>query len=127
MRVGASIFAAVVALAALDNPNMALATTIGGITLTGQFLFIDDKSINDVAVGTGVNFSFGGHISERLIRVFRCGYLYSGRVYDTNIDTEFDPMWPDLYSARFLRAQCFRHQLSPERTLGYRAERNVES
>jgi PEP-CTERM motif-containing protein len=65
MRVAGSIIAAVFALAAFNSPKMALATTINGITVGGQFFFTDDQSINDVGVGAGggLIFNFGAQIS----------------------------------------------------------------
>jgi len=50
-RLISTLFAALFVLTTINNP--ALAVTINGITATGQFLFVDNISINDVGVSTG--------------------------------------------------------------------------
>ena len=63
MRTTSSIIAAAFALTALNSPKPAEATTINGITISDQFFFTDDKSINDVGGAGGFKFNFGAQIS----------------------------------------------------------------
>ncbi|MBV9198303.1 MAG: hypothetical protein JOY83_00935 [Alphaproteobacteria bacterium] len=63
-RLISTLFAALFVLTTINNP--ALAVTINGITATGQFLFVDNISINDVGVSTGgggLEFKFGAQIA----------------------------------------------------------------
>ena len=63
MRTTSSIIAAAFALTALNSPKPAEATTINGITISDQFFFTDDESINDVGGAGGFKFNFGAQIS----------------------------------------------------------------
>ena len=101
MRVAGSIIAAVFALAAFNSPKMAWATTINGITASGEFLFTDDKSINDVGVGTGFAFNFGAQISGGSLGYSAAGiFTPTGSTIPTLTQTLF-PCGPTSTSPNF--------------------------
>lgn len=63
MRLATGIIAAVLALAAINSPQLASATTINGITVTGQNILRDNRGINDVGVSPGDVLQFGADIT----------------------------------------------------------------
>lgn len=64
MRTTESIFAGLLALAAIAPPPAAAAPiTINGITVSDQNLFADNKGINDVGIASGFELRFGVNIA----------------------------------------------------------------
>ena len=65
MKLITAFLATLSVLAAIDDQNLISAATINGITADGQFLYVDNISINDVGVSTaggGLEFKFGAQI-----------------------------------------------------------------
>ena len=101
MRVAPSIFAAVFALVAISNPKTASSTMINGITVSDQFLFTDDKSINDVGVTTGLTFSFGAQISGGSLGYSSAGIFTSTGSATPTLTQTLSPCGPTSTSPNF--------------------------